>query len=103
MLRGSEYKDDKEQHPAPNLNKVQDTNFETDVEVALQDDDSSGRQNFIKLYCDNTDLRKILNNYIRLEECKKPKKVAVLDHQERIKELLRFPKYLHGLRSNLNE
>ena len=58
---------------------------------------------FIKLYCTSTDSKGDLIEYLKSEECRKPMKASVSEHQDRMEELMRFSTMLQGSRLNLTE
>ena len=82
MLRNNIYLDDMVTVPAakPGDMDIQQTVQGSGFNKMIAD--------FIKLYCDDSDPKANLVAYIGSEECRKPKKVPVADHQERIEELI---------------
>ena len=60
-------------------------------------------QAFIKLYCNDSGHKGNLTNFIRSEEYRKLKKVMVVDHQERVKELIHYSKFQHESSAGLNK
>ena len=87
MLWNNNYDDDTGRNSALTLNNNEDESFEIEVSVAKSEFNQS-MKDFAKLYCNMADPKVNLIDYIRSEEYRKPKNVAIFDHQERIKELL---------------
>ena len=58
---------------------------------------------FIKLYCTSTDPKGDVITYLQSANARKPKETSVLDHQDRMEEIMRYSMFLEGARNNLSE
>ena len=58
---------------------------------------------FIKVYCTSTNPKGDVITYLKSDGAKKPKDTSVLDHQDRMEEIMRYCTYLEGARDDLSE
>ena len=60
-------------------------------------------QGFIATYCTSQDPKGDLIEYLKSNNCMKPRAKSVAKHQDRMEELMRYSTRLEGSRANLSE